>query len=410
MAYLYDDTTAFPTGDMPAAPAAGATVTDPATGTVIMRVTSASTSSGAEFATAYSYWQSFNCDSTRLLIEDVTNGIMTHFVFNPVAFTLGSKTTPTFSTGGTGSVTREGMMWNHTNPDVLYFVQGVQIRSYNFGTATSTTIASLGSEFSIANSQFWQPSISSDDDVIAFSVKDTSSGDYTGYGAYKISTNTVLYHVDTAILDEVQLDKSGRYLIVKTGVAPTVGANRNKIVDLNTSTVTDLLNQSPNFAFGHSDVGSGIAVGADNLTDDWRKFNLVTNTTPPILFAANYRFYDAHVSLPLGTEAWVHFSPYGDSSPVHFSAGVLDRELMFVKMDASGDVVRYARHWSTGTAYNMSVRANRSMDGKFVVFNSNWGVEAGRVDVWIAQVPAEVIADAPAPPRVNRIHHKLKFS
>src|SRR5262249_38676931 len=66
----------------PALPAAGGTFIDPVFGTTIMRLTDEG--DGADCSNPYSYWPTFNKDSTRLFVQCGSGAIL--YGFDPVNF------------------------------------------------------------------------------------------------------------------------------------------------------------------------------------------------------------------------------------------------------------------------------------------------------------------------------------
>jgi len=66
--------------------------------------------------------------------------------------------------------------------------------------------------------------------------------------------------------DECQIDKSGRYLVVKAGLEPPGGDNI--IIDLDTGDEYTILDRDG--AVGHSDCGNCILIGEDDSSDRWQ--------------------------------------------------------------------------------------------------------------------------------------------
>jgi hypothetical protein len=195
----------------------------------------------------------------------------------------------------------------------------------------------------------------------------------------------VTYNVNTSQLDEVQVDKSGRYLAVKTGLQGA-GAIEVQVVDLKTFAVQNLTDDGPDYAPGHSDNGTKTIIGADN----WR--NQVTYRTladPHSLYTLiNYQndwTQAYHVSMLANDEKWVLISSYSAVSGT--PDGPFHDEIYQVATDGSLAVRRMAHHFSIyGGDYYASPRADISRDGRFVAFTSNWGVEGGRNDVFILKI------------------------
>ena len=89
----------------------------------------------------------------------------------------------------------------------------------------------------------------------------------------------------------------------------------------------------------------------------------------------------------------VHADPGDNSMPstvsgFGYSSGPFFGEILLVATDGSQRVNRLARHRSSYRSYFDSPRANISRDGRFVVFNSNWGSRTRR-DIFILKVPQD---------------------
>ncbi len=366
----------YPVPPAPPLPSAGGKVIDPTFGTSILRLTDAN--DGPACINAYSYWPTFNLNSTRLLVH---TGVTPLFCrFDPVTFTLLEKS------AWTTTLFWEDAIWSGTDPDVIYAHDfGMRLWTYNVATQIATQIADLSSLYRNGD-YLWQMSKSiSSDNVFAFTRRDARYN-VVGYLVWQRDINQVVYNIETSQVDEVQVDKSGRYLAVKTG-QQGMGAIEVKIVDLKTLTVQDLTDDGPDYAPGHSDNGKKIVIGADN----WR--NQLTHRTMAnphsvrtLINFANDWTQDYHVSMLADNERWVLLSSYspGAGTP----AGPFHDEIYQVATDGSLAVRRMAHHFSVyGGDYYASPRANISRDGRFVAFTSNWGVEGGRKDVFIVKVP-----------------------
>jgi len=360
-------------GSPPTLPAAGGKLTDPTFGTQIMRVTDQT--DGTSFGTAYSYWSTFNSNNTRVLAQ--ADGTAYLYQFDPVLFTLGAKQEMIFPPGS-GYTTAEDVVWSAYDPNTLFIHRGAVLYAFNAQEGSYSLVGDLSSQFP-AGAYLFQMSVSRNDDVFAFTVR---NADYSvwGYAVWKRSTNTIIYSVNTSALDEVQIDKTGRYLVVKTG-QQGAGVIEVKVVDLQTQAVTNLTDNAPDFAPGHSDNGNGSVVGEDNWSDRITYRNLATPQVVRTVIQWSTWDVATHISMLADNEDWVLISTYGNSS-------IFNRELMLVATDGSQRVKRLAHHYSIYNTYEDTPRANISRDGKFIAFTSNWGGSSRR-DLFIAKVPAD---------------------
>jgi len=230
----------------------------------------------------------------------------------------------------------------------------------------------------------FQMSKSVDDNRFAFTLKDPAQ-DYkiTGYAVWDRAQNKIIYKQDTAELDEVQLDKSGNFLVVKTG-KESAGEVRMQIVNLTTLAVTSFVAGAPDFPPGHSDNGDKKILGYDNWNN---RFTLMSLENPQdkktILDLKNDWTQASHISLLAHGDQWALVSLYsGNPNPNSLYLG----EILLVAADGSGLIKHVARHHSIFRDYFDAPRANMSRDGRFAVFTSNWG-SLTRRDAYIVRLP-----------------------
>lgn len=373
----------YPVPPAPPLPAAGGAVIDPTFETRIMRLTDAN--DGPDCTNAYSYWPTFNVNSTRLMVYSGTAPLL--YRFDPVNFKIIEKVIWNTPTPIGGTVGWEDAIWSGSDPDVIYAHDsiGMHLWAYNVATQTYTLVTDLTAQYERGD-YLWQMSKDiTTDNVFAFTRRDARYN-VVGYLVWRRDLNQVVYDVATTQLDEVQVDKSERYLVVKTG-QQGAGAIEVQVVDLKTLAVENLTDDGPDYAPGHSDNGNRIVVGADN----WR--NQVTYRTLAhphslstlISYGSDWT-QDYHVSMLADNERWVLISSYSGESGT--PDGPFHDEIYQVATDGSLKVRRLAHHFSIyGGDYYASPRADISRDGRFVAFTSNWGVEGGRKDVFILKIP-----------------------
>ena len=123
-----------------------------------------------------------------------------------------------------------------------------------------------------------------------------------------------MYNVDTTVVDEVQVDKSGRYLVVKTG-QQGAGKIESQVVDLKTFTVEDLTDNGPDYSPGHSDCGTKTIIGADNWNNQVTFRTLASpHSFTPLINFQNDSTQDYHVSMLANNEKWVLISSYSPTA------------------------------------------------------------------------------------------------
>ena len=381
------DFSAYAPGSAPALPAAGGTMRDPVFGTEIMRVTDERDAAGGA-GTSYSYWPTFNSDNTRVLVMgagEVGGADVGIYDFDPVNFRLGAKQTLPLLNGGYPFTF--DLIWSHTEPDILYGHTGAALWRYNARSRTYSLAFDLTSRLP-AGYYFSQASLSTDGDVFACTLQQSGTWAVVGYMAYRASTGKILFQ-DSEVINEVRIDKTGRYLFVNTNETGP-GKNEARIVDLQTGGVQNLTDDAPDHAPVHYDVGTATAVGNGNYLVGISARNLSTPHayTKILDLSAEKNYGGFHLSLLADNEEWALVSFY---TP-HVN-GVMQGEVVQVATDGSGRVRRLFHHRAVVDGYYDSPRANISRDGRFVAFSSNWGVKGGRHDMFIARIP-----QAPASP------------
>ena len=373
------DRAVYPEPPLPRLPKAGGTFSDPTFGTRIMRVTDEA--DGRFCNNAYSYWPSFNQNSTRFFIWCGDKPML--YRFHPDAFKISGKE-PLFQKKAPSRYTPrwEDAIWSGTDPDVLFCHEGLNLWGYNVATRTYRLVKNFAAE--LPPGHLRQMSRSLDDNVFAFSLQDPQ-WKVTGFLAYRRDRDRMVLKQDARQgLDEVQLDKTGRYLVIKTGMQGK-GRIEVRVADLKTGKMEELTDNQPDFAPGHSDNGRGTIVGADN----WKNRITFRKLSTPHQFHSLLDLrsdwsQDYHISMLANREGWALVSFYvGNNLP---SSGVFRNEILLVRIDGSQRVIRLAHHRTVYREYWDSPRANISRDGRFAVFTSNWG-GSNRRDVFILKVP-----------------------
>jgi hypothetical protein len=383
---------------MPKLPPAGGKFNDPVFGTEIMRVTDATTvPKGA--GTSYSYWASFNSDNTKLLVMEAgaqQDGSL--YDFDPATFTLGARLPPVpYLPPGNIPIRLDDACWSSTDPDVLYVHQdiGTKIYKYKVSRRTFTLVGDVARVLP-RGQNIQHMGMAADNDTFSF-TKRGGPPDYNrhGYAVYRASTNTILFQ-HSEVINEVKIDKSGRYLYVNTNETGA-GKMEGRVVDTNTGMVTDLRDDAPDHAPSHYDVGTGTVVGnGDFLVGISARSLSAPHSFKKILDLSTEKNYGGfHLSMLADNEDWVLVSFY---TP-HVN-GVMQGEVVQVATDGSNRVRRLFHHHSVLKGYYDSPRANISRDGRFVAFSSNWGsLASGRHDMFVARIePAPAAATRPAPP------------
>ncbi len=369
------DRRVLPEGPPPTLPRAGGTFVDPVFGTTIMRVTDER--DGASCMNFYSYWPTFNLDSTRFIIACDNNPRL--YLFDAANFQIVGKG-PLFDqpVAGSGNLSAEDAIWSGINANVLFGYTGLKLYSYDVAARSYSLVKDFSGE--LPPGFLGQMSKSIDDNVFAFSRKDK---DYkiVGYLVWRRDQNKIIRNVSLGTFDEAAVDKSGRYVVVKAKFEGTIDV---QVVDLQTGSIENLTDPAPDFSPGHSDNGRQIVVGHDNWNNQYtvRKLSTPHQFQTVIGFGSDWSQAN-HLSMLADNEAWCVISNYtvGDG-PV----GPFRNEIFEASTDGRQKVRRLAHHRSVYRDYWDTPRADISRDGKFIAFTSNWGSNTRR-DVFIIKVP-----------------------
>lgn len=383
----------YPLPPLPELPPAGGVFHDPTFCTPILRVTDEN--DGQYFQNAYSYWPTFNRNNSRIFIlqdEGSLQGMT--YRFDPKTLSISDKEYVLFEPTPDGDIpSREDAIWSGLNPDVLFCHSQLNLWTYDVRTHAYALIRNFDAE--LGNGYLKQMSRSTDDNTFAFTTANRRYRETGSLAWRRDEDRAVVRPLEPEGLDEVQIDKTGRYLVIKTN-GHGDGVIQARVLDVDTGVVDELTDGPPDYAPGHGDVGFGEVIGYDNWLNRMRLRKLSDPHVKKTVFdLGNDWTQDVHVSWLLDDDAWVLYSLY--SQDVCDSPGLFHNEIILMRTDGSEEVRRLAHHRSCVSDYWASPRADISRDGRFVAFTSNWG-GADRRDVFILKVTG-----ARAPRSVRRV-------
>jgi hypothetical protein len=236
-----------------------------------IRLTNAGDCSGQDcvLSVGYSYWSNINnhVGSDTMLIflglERRRGG------GGPTLFGFNKRTGETQNLGAMFSpdspyswATGEGWYFSASQPTTLYMNDGPRMLRYDVLSHAMSEVYNVESLLG-AGRVIWQMHSSNDDHVHSATVKDSGSYREMGCIAFDDRRPTLpTFIASKGDYDECQIDKSGRYLVVKENVDGRNGED-NRIIDLQTGAETLFLDE--NGAAGHSDLGYGYMVAEDNF-------------------------------------------------------------------------------------------------------------------------------------------------
>lgn len=403
------DHKAYAKPPLPQLPAAGGKYVDPVFGTTVMRVTDERDGRAPGLGTYYPHWPTFNRDNTLMLIRNGVSGDAVIKRFDPERFELVGRTEAlTLSIpGGNAAPSWESSIWSNKDPNVIYtfanwYTGGMRLYAYRVRERRFELLKDF-KELGTPLDYLAQMSMSADDDVFAFSQRRSGSGEPVYYLVWRRSDDRVLAHKETrGLVDEVRIDKSGRYLAVGPNTPITPNSPRGLYLELSTGRTQVTHWNETERPTGHGDVGTGFGAGVDGWADgigvrsfaDVRRLHTV------------FRFTDeagrpdwteeVHGSLLADNEGWLTIGTADMAASTLPDYHVFEDEIFQVALDGSGRVRRIchtrSRVMSTDEAggYFAAPKPTISRDGRYIAYTSNWEA-SGRTDLFVVKVE-------PAPP------------
>jgi hypothetical protein len=241
--------------------------------TEAVRLTDASDCAGADCVqpVGYAYWSNINnhVGSDTMLIFLGLKGP------GPTLFSYNKNTGETRNRGALFAgdntfgwaplSTGEGWYFSATKPAALYVNEPMGSRLFRYDVLAHSweTVFDIGSQF--PGKYIWQVHSSNDDRVHSFTVRDKGSYAMEGCAIYRADQSKFIYWARKgADFDECQIDKSGRWLVIKEQLDGRNGED-NRVIDVNNN--TERILYDPEGAAGHSDMGYGYLIAEDNFNN-----------------------------------------------------------------------------------------------------------------------------------------------
>ena len=387
-----------------------------------IRLTNGSDCGGQDcvHSVGYSYWNNINnhVGSDTMLVflglERRTGG------GGPTLFSYSKSTGQTKNLGPLFSAdspyswaTGEGWYFSASQPTTLYMNDGPRMLRYNVMTHAMSEVYNVETLLG-AGRVIWQMHSSNDDHVHSATVKDSSTYRELGCIAYDDRRPTLpTYVAQKGDYDECQIDKSGRYLVVKENVDGRNGED-NRIIDLNTGAETIFLDE--NGAAGHSDLGYGYMVAEDNFNPMpgavrvWQLGQDLSGSNQGHVAGQGTLVYElsswatgiGHIAHSNSTNA----ASAGQMACVsNASRDNLPRvnEIVCFRLDGSMQALVVAPNLTDLNAsgggsddYWKIPSGNIDVTGEYFVWTSNMGT--GRQDAFIVHIPQEKLGVSPGAP------------
>ncbi len=391
-----------------------------------VRLTNASDCGGADcvLPVGYSYWSNINnhADSDTMLVfvglERRSGGA------GPSLFSYNKRTTRTRNEGPLFAPdspfswsSGEGWYFSATRPTVLYMNDGPRMLRYDVQSHTFETVFDVSAQFG-SDKYLWQMHSSNDDRVHSATLRQAGTWEMLGCVVHSEATGRAVFYPKKGSFDECQVDKSGRWLVIKENVDGLEGED-NRIIDLQTRTERVLLDSDG--AAGHSDLGFGYMIAEDNYNSRpgalrlW-DFALDMHGGQPatVRGQGDLVYQMSHWTVGLGHVAHGNAQagvPINEQTACASNAHRQDlarvNEIVCFRLDGSLDTVVVAPNMTDLNAagggsddYSKLPKGNIDPTGEYFIWTANAGTS--RLDAFLVRVPVDEagpsISLSPTPP------------
>jgi concanavalin A-like lectin/glucanase superfamily protein/purple acid phosphatase-like protein len=372
-----------------------------------VRLTNGTDCGGADCVNSvgYSYWRNMNNSAGSDTLLAVLSLDRTRGGAGPTLFSYNKLTDevkvlgPLFdSTSPYSWGNGEGWYFSATLPTALYLPNGSRLLRVDVLSKQMQTVFDVATQYG-SDKYIWQVHSSSDDRVHSATLRSLATYEMLGCVAYRSDTARFFYYPKKGDFDECQIDKSGRWLVIKENVDGLYGED-NRVIDLESGTETVLLDQYG--AAGHSDNGQGYMVYSDNwnsLPNAIRVFQFGTNQQQAPLVYHNMDWtvpapnHVSHANAKPGTPLEQQFAC---GSAANTTNSTRANEIICFRLDTSLDVLvvapvmtNLAASGGGPDAYTRMPKGNLDPTGQYFIWTSNMG--GSRQDAFIVRVPDHLL-------------------
>jgi hypothetical protein len=386
--------------------------------TEAVRLTEASDCNGSDCVrpVGYAYWSNINNhvgNDTMLIFLGLKGPGATLFSYNKRTgetrnrgAIFAGENTHDWATLSSG----EGWYFSGTKPTALYINEPGGSRLFRYDVLAHTWETVFDTAGQMPGKYIWQVHSSHDDRVHSFTVRDKRSYAMEGCAIYREDQRRFVYYARKGNdFDECQIDKSGKWLLIKEQLDGTAGED-NRVIDIDSNTERVL--HDPDGAAGHSDLGYGYLVAEDNFnnrpgavrvwdfTKDLRggqpnspvqgQGTLVYQIADWMPLAQHIAHGNSKPSLPLDQQVACASNGTAANAPraneiVCFKLnGSLDT---LVVAPTLGDVNASGNGGMDGDAYWKFPKGNLDITGEYFIWTTNGGTN--RNDAFIVKVPLD---------------------
>ena len=295
-----------------------------------------------------------------------------------------------------GWATGEGWYFSATMPTTLYVNSDSRLFRYDVLSKKLTTVFDAASHLG-AGHTIWQIHSSATDRVHSATV--VRNGSFQGCMVYQEDSRKYSYFPRKGAYDECQIDKSGRWLVIKENVDGRDGED-NRIIDVTTGQERVLNDRDG--AGGHSDLGWGYMLAIDNWARNantyrvWR-FDQPTLTGNPVYYNSDWNISAPdHVSLGnSSSSSGAIEKQYSCGSSLNRSNAAEANEIVCFNLDSTNRSVAVAPVMTNlnaaggGNDYAKLPKGNLDPTGEYFIWTSNLG--GNRLDAFLVKIPKDLL-------------------
>ena len=293
--------------------------------------------------------------------------------------------------------TGEGWYFSATMPDALYVNSGASLYRYDVMTGEFTLVFDV--EDLMGNGLYiWQAHSSADDRVHSVTVRDLNNYEMLGCMVYWENSGNYSYYPRQGEFDECQIDKSGDWLLIKANIDGVAGED-NRIINLQTGQERRLLDSEG--AAGHSDMGFGYMIAADNWAsraNSWKlwKFDSSQLTGSEVYSNTDWNvFAPAHVSHQNANPYDAPENQFACGSSLNRNNSSEANEIICFGLDGADQALVVAPVMTSldasggGDEYAMLPKGNLDITGRYFIWTSNMG--GNRLDAFLVKIPSHLL-------------------
>jgi len=373
-----------------------------------VRITNASDCGGSDCVNyvGYSYWKNMNNhvnDDEILIVLGLRLSLggegPTLYRFNKETEEL-IKDGPLFDPNSRWAYsTVETSYFSQSMPTKMYMRDNSKLMRFDVIDRTWETVFDAAEEFG-SGYDIWHTHSSNDDGVHSATLRNSSTGAELGCLVYYETESRFQYFERKGSFDECHIDRSGDYLLIKENVTGRAGRD-SRIINLVTG--HERLLENEDGGGGHSDMGFGSVVKADNWNSQanaWRVWDftrenmggqLVYSSATWDAFSPNHvSFSHARNDIPLEEQ-------YICGSAANRAIAPQANDILCFMLNDSRDTLVVAPVMTDLNAsggndsYSQMPKGNLDVTGQYFIWTTNMGGD--RLDAFLVKIPSQLLTD-----------------